>query len=71
MALGARSIDMKRLLIFEAVLLSVVCSTVGIICASLIGLLANLAMNISAHQRGVRESFNRPLSKPQLKVIYP
>ncbi len=56
-ALGARSIDMKRLFILEALLLSLFGSLVGLFGAFLLGRFANIIMNIFASRRGVDDSF--------------
>lgn len=56
-ALGARSIDMKRLFIIEATLLSLFGSILGIFGAFLLARLANSTMNLLASTRGVKNSF--------------
>jgi putative ABC transport system permease protein len=56
-ALGGRNRDMRKLFIFEAVLLSLVGAVVGIILAVMLGQVINLAMNALAHRRGVTEHF--------------
>ena len=56
-ALGGRNRDMRKLFIFEAVLLSVVGAVVGIIGAVILGQIINFVMNQSAKGRGVTESF--------------
>ncbi len=56
-ALGARSIDMKRLFILEALLLSLAGSVVGIVGAFIHGRIVNIVMNIFAARRGVSDSF--------------
>ncbi|MEO6761563.1 MAG: ABC transporter permease [Candidatus Saccharimonadales bacterium] len=58
MALGGRRKDMRKLFFFEAILLSVVGATVGIILAIIAGKVINIVMNIMAHRRGVTGSFN-------------
>lgn len=58
MALGARTRDMRRLFIFEAVLLSLAGSLIGIGLAVLGGSGINIAMNSLAHRRGVTDSFD-------------
>jgi putative ABC transport system permease protein len=58
MALGARTRDMRRLFIFEAVLLSMAGSIIGIGLAVLGGVGINVAMNSLAHRRGVTDSFD-------------
>ncbi|HSW98695.1 MAG TPA: FtsX-like permease family protein [Candidatus Saccharimonadales bacterium] len=55
--LGGRNRDMRKLFIFEAILLSVTGATVGIIAAMLLGQVINLALNLFAHHRGVTEHF--------------
>src|SRR3989344_1920288 len=57
MALGGRNIDMSRLFVFEAVLLSVVGAVVGIGLAVIGGQAINVFMNNFARHRGVKESF--------------
>lgn len=56
-ALGARSIDMRLLFMFEALLLSIFGTAVGLIGATLLGSVVNGIMNILAHNRGVQQSF--------------
>lgn len=56
-ALGARSGDMYRLFVFEAVLLSLAGALAGIGSALIGGVLINLGMNGFARARGVTESF--------------
>lgn len=56
-ALGGRNRDMRKLFIFEAVLLSLVGAVVGIITAIIFGQIINLGMNILARRRGVVEHF--------------
>jgi putative ABC transport system permease protein len=67
-ALGARSVDMKRLFIFEALLLSLVGSLAGIFGAYLHGRVVNVVMNIFASRRGVADSFELFAYPPQLIV---
>ncbi|MCA9340908.1 ABC transporter permease [Candidatus Saccharibacteria bacterium] len=67
-ALGARSIDMKRLFIFEALLLSISGSIIGIIGAYLLGIVINLVMNFFASQRGVHEGFDL-FANPPILII--
>lgn len=57
MALGGRNRDMKRLFVFEAVLLSLAGAIIGILGAIIMGQLINLVMNQLAHSRGVTDSF--------------
>ena len=56
-ALGARNKDMRRLFVYEAILLSVIGSVVGISTAFLSGRGINLIMNSFANSRGVPHSF--------------
>jgi len=63
-ALGARSVDMRRLFVLEAMLLSFIGSVVGILGAYLIGRIVNTIMNVFALRRGVRESFDLFASPP-------
>ncbi len=56
-ALGGRNKDMRRLFVYEAMLLSVIGAVVGIVMASAAGSLINAFMNLLAHRRGVVQSF--------------
>lgn len=56
-ALGARSRDMFRLFVFEALLLSLSGAIVGILCAIFASVVINAAMNGFARSRGVAEGF--------------
>lgn len=56
-ALGARSLDMRRLFVFEALFLSFIGSALGMIGAFLFGRVFNFLMNILASQRGVQDNF--------------
>ena len=67
-ALGARSVDIKLLFIFEALLLSAIGSTVGIFGAYLLGRGANVVVNILASSRGVQDSFDI-FSNPPLLIL--
>jgi len=67
-ALGARSVDMKRLFIFEALFLSIFGAIIGIISALFLGLIVNLMMNMSASHRGVKDSFSL-FSNPPLLIF--
>jgi putative ABC transport system permease protein len=58
MALGARRSDMRKLFIFEAVLLSFTGAVFGILFAILGGKLVNLYINNGAKGRGVTQSFD-------------
>lgn len=55
--LGGRNRDMRKLFIFEAMLLSFVGAVVGIMSAIVLGQIINLIMNLFARQRGVTEGF--------------
>lgn len=55
--LGARHRDMRKLFIFEAMLLSFVGAVVGISGAIILGQILNVAMNAFSQQRGVTEYF--------------
>lgn len=57
MALGARTGDMFRLFVFEAILLSLVGAIIGVIGAIISGVIVNLVMNGFAASRGVNETF--------------
>jgi len=57
-ALGARSRDMKRLFVLEALLLSVTGAGIGILGAVFGGIIINIVMNSYARGRGVTESFD-------------
>jgi putative ABC transport system permease protein len=65
-ALGARSIDMKRLFMLEAMFLSLFGSIVGMFSAFLFGRVLNVIMNIFAARRGVQDSFELFATPPQL-----
>jgi putative ABC transport system permease protein len=67
-ALGARSVDMRRLFVFEALFLSLFGSIIGIIGAFILGQLVNIVMNQFASQRGVQDSFNL-FAYPPLVVL--
>ena len=56
-ALGGRNRDMRKLFVFEAVLLSVIGASIGILSAMIGGLGINILMNTLAHRRGVTDSF--------------
>lgn len=57
-ALGARSRDMKKLFVLEALLLSVSGAVIGIVGAILHGFIVNMIMNNYARGRGVTENFD-------------
>lgn len=65
-ALGARSVDMRKLFIIEALLLSFIGSIVGMGCAFLLGRVVNIVMNAFAHQRGVKDSFDLFATTPTI-----
>jgi ABC-type antimicrobial peptide transport system permease subunit len=56
-ALGARNTDMRKLFIFEATLLSLIGSIIGIVMAIVAGYGVNTAMNQLASRRGVDDGF--------------
>lgn len=56
-ALGARSIDMRMLFVFETLLLSFAGAVLGIITAILLGWGVDAIMNMFARSRGVQEAF--------------
>lgn len=56
-ALGGRSRDMRKLFIFEAVLLSFVGAVTGILSAVIMGQVINFVMNTFARGRGVTDHF--------------
>lgn len=58
LALGGRNRDMRKLFIFEAVLLSFSGAVVGIVLAFLTSRVINIVMNGLAHRRGVTQSFD-------------
>ncbi len=57
MALGARRKDMRRLFIFEAVLISLVGAVIGLLLAITAGKIVNVYINLTSQQRGVSEWF--------------
>jgi putative ABC transport system permease protein len=65
-ALGGRSNDMRKLFIFEALLLSVFGAIIGILLAAVFGQLINFIMNNFASGRGVSERFNLFANPPEL-----
>ncbi|HJQ09115.1 MAG TPA: ABC transporter permease [Candidatus Saccharimonadales bacterium] len=65
-ALGGRSRDMRKLFIFEALLLSFIGAVLGIISAVIGGQIVNLLLNVWAQQRGVENSFNLFATPPLL-----
>jgi putative ABC transport system permease protein len=58
MILGARRSDMRKLFIFEAVLISFIGSVIGVLVAIIAGRIVNWIVNISAASRGVAQSFD-------------
>ncbi len=72
-ALGARRKDMRRLFIYEAVLLSIIGAGVGIFTAFISGRAINLLMNLFAKRRGVTQTFelfSSPLWLVALVVVF-
>ncbi len=57
MALGARNSDMRKLFVFEAVIISFMGALIGIGLAICQGMIVNFFMNQFAKRRGVQESF--------------
>ena len=57
MALGARQKDMRKLFIFEAMLISLVGAIIGITFAFIAGKIVNTVLNTGAMSRGVQDSF--------------
>lgn len=57
MALGARRKDMRKLFVFEALLISFVGAVAGIVLAYIAGRIVNLALNLNAQMRGVNDPF--------------
>jgi len=57
-ALGARERDISRLFIYEAVLISFAGAVIGIVLATIAGLVVNLYINAGAHSRGVTDTLN-------------
>ena len=55
--LGARHRDMRKLFVFEALLLSFIGAVIGILGAIIIGQIINVGMNALSHQRGITEYF--------------
>jgi putative ABC transport system permease protein len=65
-ALGGRNNDMRKLFVFEALLLSVLGAVVGIVLAAIIGGIINVIMNNFARGRGVSDRFNLFANPPEL-----
>ncbi|MCA9324557.1 ABC transporter permease [Candidatus Saccharibacteria bacterium] len=57
-ALGARSVDMRKLFMLEALQLSMFGAVIGILSAFLIGRVVNMVMNVLSHSRGVQSGFD-------------
>lgn len=57
LALGARNKDMRRLFVYEATMLSVIGSVIGIALAIAVAQFANILMNRFARNRGVNDAF--------------
>ena len=68
MALGGRNSDMRKLFIFEALLLSVIGAATGIILAIISGLGVDAYMNHFAQNRGVSDGFSLFATPPLLVV---
>lgn len=58
MVLGARRSDMRKLFVFEAVIISFVGAIAGTVLAIILGKIVNLYINIGASSRGVSQSFD-------------
>lgn len=58
MVLGARRSDMRKLFIFEAILISLIGGVLGIALAFILGRIVNFYINVGALSRGVTESFD-------------
>ncbi|MFO0920250.1 MAG: FtsX-like permease family protein [Candidatus Saccharimonadales bacterium] len=67
-ALGGRPIDMRKIFIFEALILSIFGSLIGVIGAIILSWLVNLILNILASQRGVEQSFSVFSNNPFLII---
>ncbi len=65
-ALGGRNRDMRKLFIFEAVLLSVIGAALGILLAVIGGFVVDIVMNGFAHHRGVTDHFTLFANPPLL-----
>lgn len=57
-ALGGRHKDMRRLFVFEAMLMSTIGAVLGVVFATLLGTGLNIFMNVIADRRGVSQSFD-------------
>lgn len=68
-ALGARRSDMRKLFIFEAILISFIGSIIGVVIAIISGKIVNLYVNIGASKRGVSESFNLFATPPWMIAL--
>lgn len=58
MALGARRKDMRKLFVFEALLISLAGSLIGIVIAYIAGRIVNLVVNLNAQSRGVYDGID-------------
>lgn len=67
--MGARKADVQRLLIFEALLLSLLGGAGGIITAWILGLIINLGLTHFAHARGVRGAIEAFAVTPLLVCV--
>ena len=67
-ALGGRPIDMRKIFIFEALMLSILGSLIGVMGAIILSWLVNLILNILASQRGVEQSFSVFSNNPFLII---
>lgn len=65
-ALGARSVDVKKMFIIEALMLSLLGSVIGMMGAYILGRGINVIMNIFASKRGVQGSFELFANPPYL-----
>ncbi len=64
-ALGGRPVDMRKLFIYEALMLSLAGSVIGVVGAIILGQIVNIVLNLLASNRGVEQGFsvfsNNPL----------
>ena len=58
MALGARRKDMRKLFVFEALLISLAGSLIGIVIAYIAGRIVNLVVNLNAQSRGFHDGID-------------
>jgi putative ABC transport system permease protein len=68
MAIGARPKDMRRLFTVEAVVLSLIGGVIGIVLATLIGLVVDFILNQYASGRGIVDHFSL-FAHPPLLII--